>query len=166
MEKMSVSEEKYEKALAYATAMHAGQMRIGGEPYITHPVAVAELLKEQGYGLDYQIAGLFHDLLEDTDATEEAISELGSPRILKTVKILTKYRGYRMAEYVAAIRKDEMAFAVKSADRLHNLRTAYVTSEAFRRKYIQETKDWYLDFSPEIAAETEKLERTLQMSLV
>ncbi len=166
MDKKLVSDVKYERALAYAAVKHAGQWRIGGDPYITHPVAVADFLRGQGYGLDYQIAGLFHDLLEDTDASEEAICVLGGLRVLKAVKTLTKYPGYQMEEYVAGIRADEMAFAVKAADRLHNLRTAYVTSEAFRRKYIQETKRWFLDFSPEIAAEVSKLERTLKSPLI
>ena len=86
--------EKYEKALAFAQRKHEGQFRIGGEPYITHPVAVAQIVKDEGYGIDYQIAALFHDLLEDTDATESEILKFGNEEILKAVKLLTKQKGY------------------------------------------------------------------------
>ena len=137
-------------ALAFATEKHKGQKRIGGDDYITHPIAVCELVKEQGFGEDYQIAALFHDLLEDTDATEEEILSYGGEAVLTAVKLLTKQKGYVMAEYVGAIKENEIAREVKAADRLHNLRCALVTDEDFKRKYILETLDWYMEFSPEI----------------
>ena len=77
--------ERYQKAEAFATEKHKGQFRIGGEPYIMHPLAVAEIVRNQGYGMDYQITALFHDLLEDTDATEEEIFDLGGARVLEAV---------------------------------------------------------------------------------
>jgi len=66
--------KRLDAALQFATEKHAGQTRIGGEPYISHPVSVAKMLREEGYDEEYQIAGLFHDLLEDTDATYEEIA--------------------------------------------------------------------------------------------
>ena len=66
-----------------------------------HPLAVSEIVRNQGYGMDYQITALFHDLLEDTDATEEEIFDLGGARVLEAVRLLTKQEGYVMAEYVA-----------------------------------------------------------------
>lgn len=149
-EQLSVERDKVERALKFAAKKHSGQKRIGGEEYITHPIAVCEILKAQGYGEDYQIAALFHDLLEDTDATEEEILRYGNQEILTAVKLLTKSKGYNMAEYVGGIKDNEIAFAVKGADRLHNLRCALVADEGFKRKYALETLDWYLDFSPEI----------------
>lgn len=149
--------EKYNQALAFATKKHEGQFRIGGEAYITHPVAVAQLVKEQGYGLEYQITALFHDLLEDTDAKEEEIEEIGGKDVLKAVKLLTKDEGYIMEEYIDAIKKNPIAFVVKGADRLHNLRSAFCTDSEFRRKYIIETNDWYLDFSKQIREAVEEL---------
>ena len=134
-----------------------GQFRIGGEPYIMHPLAVAEIVRNQGYGMDYQITALFHDLLEDTDATEEEIFDLGGARVLEAVRFLTKQEGYVMAEYVAGIRTNPIAFVVKAADRLHNLRTAFCTDEAFRRAYVLETRQWYMDFSDEIKEAAEEL---------
>ena len=103
-------------ALEFAKAKHKGQKRIGGEDYITHPIAVCEIIKSQGFDESYQIAALFHDLLEDTDATGEEILKYGSPEILESVKLLTKEKGYVMSEYISAIKKNPIAFAVKAAD--------------------------------------------------
>ena len=124
-------------------------------------MAVAEIVREKGFGTDTQIAALFHDLLEDTDATEEDILSYGNEDILFAVKLLTKQKGYVMADYVAAIRKNAMAFAVKGADRLHNLRCALVCDTDFKRRYIFETVDWYLDFAPEIPAAVKRLAKSL-----
>ena len=158
-------EERYDNALRFAAEKHKGQFRIGGAEYITHPMAVAEIVREKGKNIDCQIAALFHDLLEDTDATESEILAYGNEGILKAVKLLTKQKGYDMAEYVAGIRQNEMAFAVKAADRLHNLRCALVTDTEFKRKYIFETVDWYLDFSPEIPKAVKALAESLDTPL-
>lgn len=152
--------ERFEAALRYATRKHEGQYRIGGEPYISHPIAVAFILREQGYDEEYQIAGLFHDLLEDTDATEAEIAEFGSPAILEAVKLVTKEKNYVMEEYIARIKQNKMAFAVKGADRLHNLQTAVCTDESFKRKYISESKEWYMDFGVQIPEAIKKLEKS------
>ena len=152
---------RYEAALQFAAEKHLGQTRKGGQPYITHPIAVAEILRDWGHGEETQIAGLFHDLLEDTDASEEDILRLGGEKVLRAVKLVTKTPGYVMAEYMAGIRADEMALLVKAADRLHNLRCAPEASEEFRRKYIAESRQWYMDLCPEIPGAVEALEKTL-----
>lgn len=157
--------KRYEAALAFATKKHDGQYRIGGLPYITHPVAVAKIVREKGGDTDAVITALFHDLLEDTDATEEEILSLGNERILRSVKLLTKTKGYVMKDYVDAIRKDETAFLVKGADRLHNLRSAICADADFKRRYIYETIDWYLDFMPEIPSAVKNLAQTLSVPL-
>ncbi len=158
-------EERYEKALSFATQKHKGQYRVGGAEYITHPMAVAEIVREKGKNIDCQIAALFHDLLEDTDATENEILALSNENVLEAVKLLTKQKGYDMAEYVAGIRQNEIAFAVKAADRLHNLRCALVTDTEFKRKYIFETVDWYLNFSPEIPKAVKALAESMDTPL-
>lgn len=158
-------ENAVQRALSYAREKHDGQKRIGGADYITHPIAVMEIVREQGYGEDYQIAALFHDLLEDTDASESEILRLGNERILEAVKLLTKAPGYEMKAYISAIRANEIAFAVKAADRLHNLQSALVTSTEFKRKYILETVDWYLDFSEEIRRAVKALAQSLDAPL-
>ena len=152
----------YQEAVEYAAMKHEGQFRKGGDPYITHPIAVAQMLKDAGYDLEYQIAGLFHDLLEDTDATEEEILALSSPQVLEAVKLVTKTPGYVMEEYIASICKNDMAKVVKAMDRLHNLQCAVEADERFRRKYIKESREWYMDFLPEIPAAVENLEKTLE----
>ena len=159
-------EERVQRALAFATTKHQGQKRIGGDDYITHPIAVCELVKQNGYDERYQIAALFHDLLEDTDATEAEILAYANQEVLEAVKLLSKQEGYDMAEYVGAIRNNPIAFAVKGADRLHNLQCAIITDEEFKRKYILETLDWYLDFSPEIPKAVKKLARSLKSPMV
>lgn len=153
--------QKFDLALEYATKKHDGQFRKGGEPYIVHPMAVCEYMKGQGLGLDYQITALFHDLLEDTDATEEEILELSNEAVLEAVKLLTKQKGYVMADYIAKIKANPIAFAVKAGDRLHNLRSAFCTSEDFKRRYILETVDWFMDFSPEIRVAVKELALSL-----
>ena len=149
-------------ALEFAKAKHKGQKRIGGDDYITHPIAVSEIVKNQGFDENYQITALFHDLLEDTDATEAEILKYGSPEILEAVNLLTKKKGYDMSEYIGAIRRNPISLAVKAADRLHNLQCATVASEKFKRKYILETVNWYMDFSPEIRKAVKKLAESLE----
>ena len=156
-------QEIYGRALEYATKKHDGQKRQGGEPYIVHPVAVSLDLKRQGLPLDYQITGLFHDLLEDTDATEDEILALSNERVLKAVKLLTKQKGYIMSEYIAGIRSDEMAFKVKAADRLDNMRSLSKADGAFIRKYVNETEEWFSDFSDEIKEEIKKAKETYKL---
>ena len=157
--------EKVQSALLFATEKHKGQKRIGGDDYITHPVAVCEIVKNQGFGCDYLITALFHDLLEDTDATEEEILKYGNAEILEAVKLLTKEKGYNMSEYISAIKGNPIAFAVKAADRLHNLQCAVVANEDFKRKYILETVDWYLDFSADIRKAVKRLAESLETTM-
>ena len=154
--------ESLKFALRFAKEKHNGQKRIGGDDYITHPIAVMEIVKSQGLDESYQIAALFHDLLEDTDATEDEILQIGNPEILEAVKLLTKAKGYDMAEYISSIKKNPIAFAVKAADRLNNLQCAIVTDEEFKRKYILETVDWYMDFSADIRKAVKKLAESLK----
>ena len=158
--------DKIKRALEFATLKHKGQKRIGGDDYISHPIAVYEMVKKQGYDEDFQITALFHDLLEDTNATEEEILFYGSQNVLTAVKLLTKEKGYDMKTYIDGIKANPIAFAVKSADRLHNLQCALVTSNEFKRKYILETVDWYLDFSKEIKIAVKTLANSLDAPIL
>lgn len=150
-----------EKALEYAAKKHKGQKRIGGEDYIIHPIAVSKIVKDWGYGAEYQITALFHDLLEDTDATEDEILALSNSEVLEAVKLLTKKKPCNMNSYIAGIKRNKIAFVVKGADRLHNIRSAYCTSRRFRKKYVKETNDYYIDFTPEIKPAINELEKSL-----
>ena len=139
----------------YVKEKHAGQTRKQGTPYYLHPFAVQELLAQKGYSEDCQAAGLCHDLLEDTDATEKEILALTNPQVLEAVKLVTKEKGYRMEEYIARIAKNPMAKAVKLADRLHNLHEATLASKLFQIKYEKETLAWYLNLAKGTNFETE-----------
>ena len=158
--------ERVQCALDFATQKHKGQKRIGGEDYITHPIAVYEMVKAQGYGEDFQITALFHDLLEDTNTTEEEILAYGNQNVLTAVKLLTKEKGYDMQKYIGDIKGNQIAFVVKSADRLHNLQSALVANVEFKRKYILETVEWYLDFSKEIKIAVKTLADSLDAPIL
>ncbi len=149
------------RALAFACEKHEGQERWGGAPFITHPIAVASMAADDGYGLDMRIAALFHDLLEDTDATEEELRSLGGETVLSTVKLLTKFPGYMMQEYVDAIARDPMARKLKFYDRLHNLRSAHEAPIPFRIRYIRDSERFYAAFGEEIVAAIEDLKKTV-----
>ena len=158
--------DKVKRAIEFATQKHKGQKRIGGNDYISHPIAVYEMVKKQGYDEDFQITALFHDLLEDTNATEEEILFYGNQKVLNAVKLLTKEKGYDMKTYIDGIKANPIALAVKSADRLHNLQCALATSAEFKRKYILETVDWYLDFSKEIRIAVKTLAESLDTPIL
>ena len=136
-----------EKAIEFIKQKHAGQKRKQGTPYYTHPLAVANLLKEKGFSIEYQIAGLFHDLLEDTDATLQEIIELSNEKVAEAVRLVTKTDGYVMSEYIKNIKENEMAKMVKLADRIHNLSESPNASKEFQDKYIKETKEWFIDLA-------------------
>ncbi len=141
----------YERALIYATEKHRGQYRKGGAAYITHPKRVVELLEEKGVkDEEILIAGLFHDLLEDTDAKEEEIVFYGSKQVLKIVKLLTKEKNYNMDSYIENIQGDEDARLVKLADRIANLEDSLILGKdylEFLESYILETKTYFIDLS-------------------
>ena len=149
-----------EKCIEFIKIKHAGQKRKQGTPYYTHPLAVQNMLKEKGFGEEYQVTGLFHDLLEDTDCTEEEILKLSNENVLEAVKLLTKPKGYIMSEYIENISKNEIAKMVKLADRIHNLSEAKATSIEFQNKYIKETQDWFLELAKETIFEKD-LKRVL-----
>lgn len=135
-------------SLLFAKEKHEGQTRIGGKPYISHPVEVAKMLEEKGFtDASYIITALFHDLLEDTDATEQEISYYGGADVLAAVKVLTKRKGYNMETYIRDIKDNDIAKMVKLSDRLHNLLSAVVANEAFQQRYVKETEQFYLDLA-------------------
>lgn len=136
-----------EKAIEFMKQKHGKQKRKQGTPYYTHPLAVSKMLKEKGFSEEYQIAGLFHDLIEDTDATYEEIIELSNENVAEAVKLVSKTEGYIMEEYIRNIRNNDMARMVKIADRIHNLSESPKASHKFQAKYIKETKMWFLDLA-------------------
>ena len=150
-----------EKCIEFMKIKHEGQKRKHGTPYYTHPLAVCNMLKEKEFGEEYQITGLFHDLLEDTDCTKKEILELSNDAVLEAVKLVTKTKGHKMSEYIGNISKNEIAKMVKLADRTHNLLEAKHTSKLFQLRYIKETKDWFIELSKGTVFEID-LENALQ----
>lgn len=142
---------------------HKDQKRIQGTPYYTHPLAVSKILKDKNFSIDYQIAALFHDLLEDTDTTYDEIKKITNTDIAEAVRLVTKESGYTIEDYIDRISKNKMAKMVKLADRIHNLSEAHFTSKEFQKKYIEETEKWYIklsegtDFEEDIKNELNKL---------
>ena len=131
----------------YVKNKHEGQKRKQGTPYYLHPFEVQQILQKKGYSEEYQVAGLCHDLLEDTNATQQEILDLTNEEVLEAVKLVTKEDGYKMQQYINRISENPMAKAVKLADRLHNLQEALLASREFQVKYKRETEEWYLNLA-------------------
>lgn len=144
-----------DRCIQFMKEKHEGQLRKQGTPYYEHPLRVSEMLRDKGFGLDYQVSGLFHDLLEDTNTMEEEILELSNKQVLEAVKLVSKEKGYTMDDYISRIKNNEMALMVKLADRIDNLRDSVTIEEKFRIKYIKETKEWYLELSKNTVFETD-----------
>lgn len=136
-----------EKYIEYMKEKHEGQMRKQGTPYYLHPLEVSNILKEKGFPIEYQIVGLFHDLLEDTNTTYEEIKRISNEEIAKSVELLTKKTGYVMKQYIENIKNNDIAKMVKLADRIHNLSEAHYGSKEFQNKYIKETEEWFIDLA-------------------
>ena len=136
-----------EEYVEYIKHKHGKQTRKQGTPYYLHPVEVCNILKENGFPKEYQITGLFHDLLEDTDTTYEEIELISNKDIAEAVRLVTKEKGYIMADYIDRISKNDMAKMVKLADRLHNISETHLASKEFQKKYIYETEKYYLNLA-------------------
>ena len=105
------------KAMRLCFAAHAGQLDKGGVPYVFHPFHVAEQMEDE---LSTVVA-LLHDVVEDTDYTLEDLARMGFPEwALSALKLLTHDKRVPYLDYVAAIRHDPIARAVKLADLSHN----------------------------------------------
>ncbi|MET9242134.1 HD domain-containing protein [Nonomuraea sp. NPDC003709] len=122
-----------EQAHLTAAHWHRGQRRRSGEPYISHPVAVATILAELGMDHEVLCAALLHDVPEDTDCPErELVREFGGP-IVRLVRDMAALRDPRQVPVIWASETGERVLMLKLADRLHNLRTLRWLPEARRR---------------------------------
>ena len=141
-----------EKAFETADKAHHGQLRKSGDPYITHPVAVAEILADLGLDIPTTIAALLHDTIEDTPySLEEARKDFGD-EVANLVDGVTKLdkltygptaEAETVRKMVVAMSKDIRVLVIKLCDRLHNARTwQYVPLESAQRK-AKETLEIY-----------------------
>jgi len=123
------------KAFNFAKQAHKGVRRLSGEPYIMHPIAVAQIACEEvGLGSTSICAALLHDVVEDTDYTTEDISNIFGPKVAQIVDGLTKISGGIFGEQASAqaenfkkllltMSDDIRVILIKICDRLHNMRT-------------------------------------------
>jgi len=146
--------EKIRKAYAYAAKSHEGQKRSSGEPFIIHPVEVALILMELGLDVDTVVAGILHDVVEDTGVTLQQLEGEFGTDIAKLVDGVTKlsrieYKSKEeqqlesLRKMFVAMAKDIRVIIIKLADRLHNLRTLEYVDEEKQREKAYETLEIY-----------------------
>src|SRR5471032_1615966 len=146
--------ELLRRAYVFSALEHKGQVRHSGEPYLVHPLEVADFLADMKLDVVAVAAGLLHDVVEDTMTTPERIAELFGPEIAHVVEGVTKIGAIpfssseeRQAEnfrkMLLAMVDDIRVILVKLADRLHNMRTLQHLPEERRIKIAQETLDIY-----------------------
>jgi len=146
--------EDVRKSLDFAEEAHEGQYRRSGEPYITHPVAVASILADMHMDHQSLMAALLHDVIEDTDVTKDTIAKLFGSDVANLVDGVSKIsaikvenRAVAQAEnfrkMVLAMTKDIRVILVKLADRLHNMRTLGSLQPAKRTRIATETLEIY-----------------------
>jgi GTP pyrophosphokinase len=142
------------KAYVYSAAAHAGQVRLSGEPYLSHPLEVANILAEMRLDAPSVAAGLLHDTVEDTVATIDEIEDQFGEEVADIVDGVTKIslmsfeskeeaQAENIRKMVLAMAEDIRVILVKLADRLHNMRTLDFQKPIKRQLISQETMDIY-----------------------
>ena len=146
--------EEIQKAYEYADRKHKDQLRKSGEPYIIHPLAVAEIVAEIGLDTDAIVAALLHDCLEDTDASFDEISHMFGQTVAELVEGVTKLTRVQystteeqqmenLRKMFMAMSKDIRVILIKIADRLHNTRTLQYQTPAKQISKSMETMEIY-----------------------
>ena len=143
-----------DQAYIYSARVHDGQMRLSGEPYLSHPLEVAGILADMNLDSTSIAAGLLHDVVEDTHATEEEIEDMFGAEVRQIVAGVTKLsvlpvrssqarQAESLRKMLLAMANDVRVILIKLADRLHNMRTLVYQKENKRRKIARETLDIY-----------------------
>src|SRR6187402_3694896 len=146
--------ELLRRAYVFSAYEHKGQVRRSGEPYLVHPLEVADLLADMRLDVVAIAAGLLHDIVEDTPTTIERVRELFGEEVAHVVEGVTKLSGLQFAsteerqaesfrKMLLAMVDDIRVILVKLADRLHNMRTLHHLPEERRIRVAQETRDIY-----------------------
>ncbi len=157
------------RAYYYAEQAHDGQFRISGDPYVTHPLAVAGILREMHMDHQSVAAAMLHDVIEDTGLTKEAISgQFGSSvaDIVDGVSKLNRIEFSTQAEAQAenfqkmalAMAKDIRVILVKLADRMHNMRTLSALKPDKQRRIARETLDIYAPIANRLGMNNMRIE--------
>jgi guanosine-3',5'-bis(diphosphate) 3'-pyrophosphohydrolase len=156
-----------EKAFSIAEQAHSSQLRKSGEPYISHPVAVAQILADLGIGATTIAAALLHDTVEDTpysieklrsDFGEEVSMLVDGVTKLDKIKFGDSAQAETVRKMVVAMSKDIRVLVIKLADRLHNARTWKYVSEQSAKRKAQETLEIYAPLAHRLGISTLKLE--------
>src|SRR5688572_20750331 len=143
-----------ESAYHFSKAAHAGQYRKSGEPYISHPLAVADILAQWHMDPQALTAALLHDVQEDTSVTKTEISRNFGKRVAELVDGVSKLdkiefetqekaQAENFRKMLLAMARDVRVILIKLADRLHNLRTLDAVEAVKRRRIARETLDIY-----------------------
>src|SRR5664280_3749612 len=146
--------EMIEKAYIYSATVHQGQVRLSGEPYLTHPMEVAGILADLKMDAATIISGLLHDTVEDTLTTQEQIEEEFGKDVAFLVGGLTKLsrisfgsKEERLAEnfvnMILAMSSDIRILLVRFADRIHNMKTLQYQTPDRRVSIAKETLEIY-----------------------
>ncbi len=147
-----------DRAYIYSARVHEGQVRLSGEPYLSHPLEVAGILSDMKLDITSVVAGLLHDVIEDTRANPEEVEALFGPEVLHIVSGVTKLSSLTFhssrARQAESLRKMFLAMAddirvilIKLADRLHNMRTLQFHKPNKRLEIARETLDIYAPIS-------------------
>jgi RelA/SpoT family (p)ppGpp synthetase len=161
--------ERVREAYEFSAERHHGQKRVSGEPYITHPVAVADILADLRLDGDTLVAAILHDVIEDTPtAKAEIVSIFGEviadlvDGVSKLDQIQFKNRQEAQAEsfrkMLLAMVRDIRVIMVKLADRTHNMRTLGVMPPVKRRRSARETLEIYAPIAERLGLYAVKLE--------
>ena len=156
---------RIQAAFRYADDAHLGQFRKSGEPYITHPLAVATILAEWHLDAATICAGLMHDVLEDTDVAKIEMAEQFGIEVTEIVDGVSKLDKLRFSsneiaqaesfrKMLLAMSRDVRVILVKLADRLHNLRTLGVMRPEKRRRIATETLEIYVPIAHRLGLNT------------
>src|SRR5512138_612522 len=146
--------ESIEQAYAVARAAHSGQYRQSGEPYITHPLAVAKILAEWHLDAQALMAALLHDVVEDTPTTKTEIARSFGKPVAELVDGVSKIDRIEFAtlqhaqaenfrKMLLAMARDVRVILIKLADRLHNMRTLQAVPHEKQERIARETHDIY-----------------------
>ena len=161
--------ERVREAYDFGSEKHLGQKRLSGEPYITHPVAVADILADLRLDADTLVAAILHDVIEDTPTAKAEIASIFGQVVADLVdgvskldQIQFKNRQEAQAEsfrkMLLAMVRDIRVIMVKLADRMHNMRTLGVMPPVKRRRIARETLEIYAPIAERLGLYAVKLE--------
>src|SRR6266513_3738438 len=145
---------RIEEAYQFSDAAHQGQFRLSGHPYISHPVAVAEIVADWQLDAQAVMAALLHDVMEDTEVSKQQITERFGKPVAELVDGLSKLdrvefqsqadaQAENFRKMLLAMARDVRVILIKLADRLHNMRTLGAVPPAKRRRIARETMEIY-----------------------